>query len=91
MSNAWRLRSPTSGWKWSRVPARERTPGGAGRLPRLVQRSLEARPNTIEDELERDDPDKERVALHLEDNLRLEEGHPRLSAWIDRVNERPRA
>ena len=48
-------------------------------------------PNTIEDELERDDPDKERVALHLEDNLRLEEGHPRLSAWIDRVNERQRA
>ena len=103
-------------------------------------------PNTIEEELERDDPDRERVAPHaarmrasldrfeamldgrdhlfgddfsaadcaafpflkygklrdpdddelfhriLEDNLRLEEGsHPRLSAWIDRVNERPRA
>jgi glutathione S-transferase len=103
-------------------------------------------PNTIEEELERDDPDGERVApdaarmrasldrfeamlegrehlfgddfsaadcaafpflkygklrdpaddelFHriLEDNLRLEEGsHPRLSAWIDRVNERPRA
>ena len=103
-------------------------------------------PNTIEEELERDDPDRERVAPHaarmrasldrfeamldgrdhlfgddfsaadcaafpflkygklrdpdddelfhriLEDNLRLEDGsHPRLSAWIDRVNERPRA
>jgi glutathione S-transferase len=103
-------------------------------------------PNTIEEELERDDPDRERVAPHaarmrasldrfeamldgrehlfgddfsaadcaafpflkygklrdpdddelfhriLEDNLRLEEGsHPRLSAWIDRVNGRPRA
>ena len=102
-------------------------------------------PNTIEEELERDDPDRERVAPHaarmrasldrfeamldgrdhlfgddfsaadcaafpflkygklrdpdddelfhriLEDNLRLEDNHPRLSAWIDRVNERPRA
>jgi glutathione S-transferase len=102
-------------------------------------------PNTIEEELERDDPDEERVAPHaarmrasldrfeamldgrdhlfgddfsaadcaafpflkygklrdpdddelfhriLEDNLRLEGNHPRLSAWIDRVNERPRA
>jgi len=102
-------------------------------------------PNTIEEELERDDPDEERVApcaarmrasrdrfeamldgrdhlfgdnfsaadcagfpflkygklrdpdddelFHriLEDNLRLEDSHPRLSAWIDRVNERPRA
>jgi glutathione S-transferase len=103
-------------------------------------------PNTIEEELERDHPDRDRVAPHaarmrasldrfeamldgrehlfgddfsaadcaafpflkygklrdpdddelfhriLEDNLRLEEGsHPRLSAWIDRVNERPRA
>jgi glutathione S-transferase len=102
-------------------------------------------PNKIEEELERDDPDEERVAPHaarmrasldrfeamldgrdhlfgddfsaadcaafpflkygklrdpdddelfhriLEDNLRLEGNHPRLSAWIDRVNERPRA
>jgi glutathione S-transferase len=102
-------------------------------------------PNTIEEELERDDPDEEKVApraarmrasldrfegmldgrdhlfgddfsaadcaafpflkygklrdpdddelFHriLEDNLRLEGNHPRLSAWIDRVNERPRA
>ena len=103
-------------------------------------------PNTIEAELERDAPDRERVAPHaarmcasldrfeamldgrdhlfgddfsaadcaafpflkygklrdpdddelfhriLEDNLRLEDGsHPRLSAWIDRVNGRPRA
>jgi glutathione S-transferase len=102
-------------------------------------------PNTIEEELERDDPDEEKVAPHaarmrasldrfegmldgrdhlfgddfsaadcaafpflkygklrdpdddelfhriLEDNLRLEGNHPRLSAWIDRVNERPRA
>jgi glutathione S-transferase len=103
-------------------------------------------PNTIEEELERDDPDRERVARHaarmrasldrfeamlegrehlfgddfsaadcaafpflkygklrdpaddelfhriLEDNLRLEGGsHPRLSASIDRGNERPRA
>jgi len=102
-------------------------------------------PNTIEAELERDDPDGERVAPHaarmrasldrfeamldgrdhlfgddfsaadcaafpflkyaklrdpaddelfhriLEDNLRLEGACPRLSAWIDRVNERPRA
>ena len=101
-------------------------------------------PNAIEEELERDDPDEERVAPHaarmrasldrfeamlhgrdhlfgdafsaadcaafpflkyaklrdpaddelfhriLEDNLRLGGGHPRLSAWIDRVNERPR-
>ena len=103
-------------------------------------------PNTIEEELERDDPDRARVAPHaarmrasldrfeamldgrdhlfgddfsaadcaafpflkygtlrdpdddelfhriLENNLRLEDGsHPRLSAWIDRVNGRPRA
>lgn len=102
-------------------------------------------PNMIEGELERDDPDEERVALGaarmrasrdrfeamldgrdhlfgddfsaadcaafpflkygkrrdpdddelfhriLEDNLRLEDSHPRLSAWIERVNERPRA
>ena len=102
-------------------------------------------PNMIEGELERDDPDEERVALGaarmralrdrfeamldgrdhlfgddfsaadcaafpflkygkwrdpdddelfhriLEENLRLEDSHPRLSAWIERVNERPRA
>jgi len=102
-------------------------------------------PNTIEEELERDDPDQEKVAPHaarmrasldrfeamldgrdhlfgddfsaadcaafpflkygklrdpdddelfhriLEDNLRLEGNHPRLSAWIDRVNVRPGA
>jgi glutathione S-transferase len=27
----------------------------------------------------------------LEENLRLDDGHPRLAAWIDRVDERPRA
>jgi glutathione S-transferase len=102
-------------------------------------------PNTIEAELERAEPDEERVAVHaaamraslnrfeamldgrdhllgdafsaadcaafpflkyaklrdpeddelfhriLEDNLRLDDNHPRLSDWIDRVNERPRA
>jgi glutathione S-transferase len=100
-------------------------------------------PNAIEDELERDDPDDERVTtlgarMHasldlfeqlldgrdhlfgdfsaadcaafpflkygklrepdddelfhriLEEHLRLDDGYPRLSAWIDRVNERPR-
>jgi glutathione S-transferase len=102
-------------------------------------------PNAIEEELERAEPDQERVAVHaarmrasldrfealldrrdhlfgddfsaadcaafpflkfaklrdpeddelfhriLEDNLRLDDAHPRLSDWIDRVNERPRA
>ena len=102
-------------------------------------------PNAIEDELERDDPDRELIASHaaymrgsldrfeelldgrdhlfgdefsaadcaafpflkygklrdpaddelfhriLEDNLRLDSGHPRLADWIDRVGERPRA
>jgi glutathione S-transferase len=102
-------------------------------------------PNAIEEELERDEPDRERIALHavrmresldrfeamldgrdhllgddfsaadcaafpflkygrlrdpeddelfhriLEDNLQPGEAHPRLSSWIDRVNERPRA
>ena len=100
-------------------------------------------PNAIEEELERENPDHERVAVHgarmrewldvferlldgrdhlfnefsaadcaafpflkygrlrdpaddelfhriLEDHLRLAGGHPRLSGWIDRVNERPR-
>jgi glutathione S-transferase len=100
-------------------------------------------PNAIEDELERDDPDDERVTalaarmrasldlfeqlldgrdhlfgdfsaadcaafpflkygrlrdrdddefFHriLEEHLRLDDAYPRLSAWIDRVNERPR-
>ena len=102
-------------------------------------------PNTIEDELERAQPDHDRIAAHaargrawldvfeemldgrnhlfgdfsaadcasfpflkfakplrdpaddelfhriLEDHLRLDGGYPRISAWIDRVNERPRA
>jgi glutathione S-transferase len=102
-------------------------------------------PNTIEAELEREQPDEEQVAMHtarmrasldrfeamldgrdhlfgdefsaadcaafpflkygklrdpeddelfhriLEDNLRLDDSHPRLSDWIDRVNARPRA
>ena len=40
----------------------------------------------------RDPDDDELFHRILEDNLRLEDGsHPRLSAWIDRVNERPRA
>jgi glutathione S-transferase len=100
-------------------------------------------PNAIEDELEREQPNHERVAMHgarmrawldvfeellagrdhlfgefsaadcaafpflkyaklrdpaddelfhriLEEHLRLDDGYPRLSAWIDRVNERPR-
>jgi glutathione S-transferase len=39
----------------------------------------------------RDAADDELFHRILEDNLRLAGGHPRLSAWIDRVNERPRA
>ena len=39
----------------------------------------------------RDPEDDELFHRILEDNLRLEDEHPRLSAWIDRVNERPRA
>jgi glutathione S-transferase len=39
----------------------------------------------------RDPADDELFHRILEDNLRLAGGHPRLSAWIDRVNERPRA
>ena len=39
----------------------------------------------------RDRGDDELFHRILEDNLRLDGGHPRLSAWIERVNERPRA
>jgi glutathione S-transferase len=39
----------------------------------------------------RDPADDELFHRILEDNLRLDDRHPRLSAWIDRVNERPRA
>jgi glutathione S-transferase len=39
----------------------------------------------------RDPADDELFHRILEDNLKLAGGHPRLSAWIDRVNERPRA
>jgi glutathione S-transferase len=39
----------------------------------------------------RDPADDELFHRILEDNLRLDGGHPRLSAWIDRVNARPRA
>ena len=39
----------------------------------------------------RDPEDDELFHRILEDNLRLDAGHPQLSAWIDRVNERPRA
>jgi maleylpyruvate isomerase len=39
----------------------------------------------------RDPADDELFHGILEDHLRLDGGHPRLSAWIDRVNERPRA
>ena len=39
----------------------------------------------------RDPEDDELFHRILEDNLQLDGAHPRLSAWIDRVNERPRA
>ena len=39
----------------------------------------------------RDPPDVELFHRILEEHLQLEAGYPRLSAWIDRVNERPRA
>jgi glutathione S-transferase len=39
----------------------------------------------------RDPEDDELFHRILEDNLRLDDAHPRLSDWIDRVNERPRA
>ena len=38
----------------------------------------------------RDPADDELFHRILEDHLRLDGSHPRLSAWIDRVNERPR-
>lgn len=38
----------------------------------------------------RDPADDELFHRILENNLRLDGGHPRLSAWIDRVNARPR-
>jgi glutathione S-transferase len=38
----------------------------------------------------RDAADDELFHRILENNLRLDGGHPRLSAWIDRVNARPR-
>ena len=39
----------------------------------------------------RDPEDDELFHRILEDNLRLGDGYPRVSGWIDRVNERPRA
>ena len=39
----------------------------------------------------RDPADDELFHRILEDHLRLDGSHPRLSEWIDRVNERPRA
>jgi glutathione S-transferase len=39
----------------------------------------------------RDPADDELFHRILEEHLRLDGGYPRLSAWIDRVNERPRA
>jgi glutathione S-transferase len=39
----------------------------------------------------RDPADDELFHRILEEHLQLEGGYPRLSAWIDRVNERPRA
>jgi glutathione S-transferase len=39
----------------------------------------------------RDPEDDELFHRILEDNLRLDGGHPRLAAWIDRVDARPRA
>jgi glutathione S-transferase len=39
----------------------------------------------------RDPEDDELFHRILEDNLRLDGSHPRLSDWIDRVNARPRA
>jgi glutathione S-transferase len=39
----------------------------------------------------RDPEDDELFHRILEDNLQLDGGYPRVSAWVDRVNERPRA
>ena len=39
----------------------------------------------------RDPDDDELFHRILEEHLRLDDAHPRLSDWIDRVNERPRA
>jgi glutathione S-transferase len=39
----------------------------------------------------RDPEDDKLFHRILEDNLRLDDSHPRLSDWIDRVNARPRA
>jgi maleylpyruvate isomerase len=39
----------------------------------------------------RDPADDELFHLILEEHQRLDDAHPRLAAWIDRVNERPRA
>ena len=39
----------------------------------------------------RDPADDELFHRILEEHLRIDGSHPRLSAWIDRVNERPRA
>jgi glutathione S-transferase len=39
----------------------------------------------------RDQADDELFHRILEENLKLDGDHPRLAAWIDRVNERPRA
>jgi glutathione S-transferase len=39
----------------------------------------------------RDPEDEEPFHLILEDHQRLDGSHPRLAAWIERVNERPRA
>jgi maleylpyruvate isomerase len=39
----------------------------------------------------RDARDDEQFHVILEEHQRLDGGHPRLAAWIDRVNERPRA
>jgi glutathione S-transferase len=72
----------------------------------LFERLLDGREHLLGDELSaadcaafpflkyaklRDTEDDELFHRILEDNLRLDGGHPRLSAWIDRVNERPRA
>jgi hypothetical protein len=41
--------------------------------------------------LVRDPEDDELFHRILEDHQRLNGSHPRLAAWIERVNERPRA